>query len=77
MPTASAHESTLPPSAHVGEGQRIPRRCLVIASGSTPARRLTEIMRESASDWLDAQPPDLPICVKTSHSPCSSALIVT
>ena len=77
MPTASAHDSTLPPSAQHGDGQRMPRSCLMIASGSTPARSDIEIIRESASDCDDAQPPDLPICVKTSHSPCSSELIVT
>src|SRR5450759_3191251 len=77
MPTASAHDSTLPPWAHAGLGHLMPRRCLMIASGSTPARRETEISRESASDCEDAHPPDLPICVKTSHSPCSSALMVT
>src|SRR5450759_524504 len=77
MPTASAHESTLPPCAHAGLGQRMPRGCLMIASGSTPARRETEINRDRASDCEDAHPPDLPICVKTSHRPCSSALMVT
>src|SRR5574340_79671 len=77
MPTASAHERTLPPCAHAGLGHLMPRRCLMIACGSTPARSETEISRDSASDWLDAHPPDLPICVKTSHRPCSSELIVT
>ena len=49
----------------------------MIASGSTPARSDTEISRESASDCDDAQPPDLPIWVNTSHTPCSSQFTVT
>ena len=77
MPTASGHDSTLPPSAQHGEGQRIPRRCLMMAAGSTPARSDTETILESASDCEAAHPPDLPIWVNNSHMPYSSQFTVT
>jgi len=67
----------MPPFSQEGCGQRMPRKFLVMAEGLTPARKDKEIRRAMASDWEAAQPPDLPICVNTSHRPASSWLSVT
>ena len=39
----SEHETTCSPFPHVGEGQRMPTSCLIIASTFTPERRARDM----------------------------------
>ena len=56
----------------------MPFRCLTMTSGLTPLRSARETSRPMASLWAEAQPPALPMELKSSKgTPCSSSLIVT
>lgn len=75
---ASAQENIREPLSQDGDGQRMPRNCSKIALESMPERNAKDTNRPIASNWLAAQPPALPICVKISKGlPSSSLLIVT
>ena len=50
---------------------------VVHRSWAMPERSASEIRRATASDCEAVQPPDFPICTKTSHRPLTSSLTVT
>ena len=70
---ASGQEVTSTPGRRMHATQRMPRSCSMMLSTDMPERRAMETKRLVASDW-EAQPPPLPVLVKTSHIPCSSEL---
>ncbi len=70
LATASAQEVTRLSPKPAGLWQVMPISCFTAWRAWTPERQARETRRPIASHWLAAQPPALPMVVKSSKRPC-------
>ena len=75
--TASAQEVMRFSPKPEGLWQVMPTSCLTVWRAWTPLRQDMEMRRPRASHCEEAQPPALPMVVKSSKRPFSSSLMVT